>query len=963
MRFRDKAAGPVQAKISEAIRRIKSSGIHGYDRIERFIEKKRINDFFNRKQMKQAKKRLKLIGMIEGVKKEIAEAAASTADDERGRVWRMICRKQIPKVSKQLSNNLSIKLSNAKRTAMSCAKETKKMWTRQNRLAKDAQNRSRKQMREMLVFWKRNEKEERELRRRAEKEAAEQRRVEEEQREARRQAKKLNFLLTQTELFSHFMANKPSNPIGDQDITVDLDGVDLADVDDSVIRAKAAQIARQAAEKNRAKVDSFTSGPQDQLDFSKAELDQVLLQPRMLQATLKEYQLKGLSWMANLYEQGINGILADEMGLGKTIQAISLLAHLAESHGIWGPFIIVAPASTLHNWQQELTRFVPAFKVMPYWGAVADRKMLRKFWPSTSKRPFSRDSTFHIMVTSYQMVVTDQAFLSKIRWQYMILDEAQAIKSSTSQRWNVLLGFQCRNRLLLTGTPIQNTMQELWALLHFIMPSLFDSHDEFSDWFSKDIESKAAAQEGSSTATAKNVLGGFDQHQLSRLHMILKPFMLRRVKKDVQSELPPKTEIDLICDLAPKQRRLYRAIKQRLPVAELLKSASSTDSEASAAALMNIVMQFRKVCNHPELFEREPIISPMVWHDLGAICPKEDVLLRWPGALKNPIKLDYLHLIQQEPTSTVLKIEPKETVQPFIKTKETFGVELDLELKEVKFLTDRLQTAYIPTVVATVPMGSISSSAPDTISNNLTFDYSIGRRTILPDFGQTIMDCGKMTKLDSLLTELKAGGHRVLLYNQMTRMIDLMEEYLQYRGYRYLRLDGSTRIADRRDMVNDWQNGDPSDPASPFIFLLSTRAGGLGINLTAADTVIFYDSDWNPTVDQQAMDRAHRLGQSRPVTVYRLITRSTIEERIQQRALQKDLVHKVVIAGGDFGADGQPQAEGATATTLKARDVASLLLDEADDDDDQKPSMPTASQKRMIPSGESLKPSKQLKTN
>ncbi|KAG9968887.1 SNF2 family DNA-dependent ATPase domain-containing protein, partial [Aureobasidium melanogenum] len=247
----------------------------------------------------------------------------------------------------------------------------------------------------------------------------------------------------------------------------------------------------------------------------------------MLTCQLKEYQLKGLNWLVNLYEQGINGILADEMGLGKTVQSISVMAYLAEVHNIWGPFLVIAPASTLHNWQQEIAKFVPTLKVLPYWGNAKDRKVLRKFW-DRKHITYNRESSFHVLVTSYQLVVQDTPYFQKIRWQYMILDEAQAIKSSQSSRWKALLGFHCRNRLLLTGTPIQNNMQELWALLHFIMPSLFDSHDEFSDWFSKDIESHAQSN------TKLN------EDQLKRLHMILKPFMLRRVKKHVQKELGDK---------------------------------------------------------------------------------------------------------------------------------------------------------------------------------------------------------------------------------------------------------------------------------------------------------------------------------------------------------------------------------------------------------------------------------------
>lgn len=241
-----------------------------------------------------------------------------------------------------------------------------------------------------------------------------------------------------------------------------------------------------------------------------------LPQPSMFQGTLKGYQIKGMSWLYGLYDRGINGILADEMGLGKTVQTIAFLCALVERQAIWGPFLVIAPASTLHNWQQELSKFVPRLKVVPYWGNTADRKVLRKFWSARNQDLHTEQSQFHVVVTSYQLVIQDVKFFQRIHWQYMVLDEAQAIKSTASQRWKVLLSFSCRNRLLLTGTPIQNAMQELWGLLHFIMPSLFDSHQEFNEWFSKDIESHAENK------TA------IDEKHLSRLHMILKPFMLRR---------------------------------------------------------------------------------------------------------------------------------------------------------------------------------------------------------------------------------------------------------------------------------------------------------------------------------------------------------------------------------------------------------------------------------------------------
>ena len=308
-------------------------------------------------------------------------------------------------------------------------------------------------------------------------------------------------------------------------------------------------------------------------------------QPKMFQGSLKSYQLKGMNWISNLYDEGINGILADEMGLGKTVQSIAFLVHIAERYGIWGPFLVISPASTLHNWQQELARFVPSFKVIPYWGSPQERKILRKFWDTRNLH--TPDASFHVVVTSYQLIVTDFKYFNRIKWQYMVLDEAQAIKSSSSARWKMLLTFNCRNRLLLSGTPIQNSMAELWALLHFIMPTLFDSHEEFNEWFSKDIESHAENKTG------------IDEKHLSRLHMILKPFMLRRVKKDVENELSDKIEIMMYCPLTNRQRMLYQALKRKISIDDLLYSGSSSASAQTATTtLMNLVMQFRKVSNN-----------------------------------------------------------------------------------------------------------------------------------------------------------------------------------------------------------------------------------------------------------------------------------------------------------------------------------------------------------------------------
>lgn len=953
-----------------------------------------------------------------------------------------MARKDSAKVARLVQQIQSIRAANFRKTSSLCAREARKWQFRNFKQVKDFQTRARRGIREMSNFWKKNEREERDLKKKAEKEAMEQARKEEEARENKRQAKKLNFLLTQTELYSHFIGRKIKTNELEGNMTdhqlspaammeamtngnghIDLDSteankndfhsIDFDNEDDEQLRIKAAQNASNALAETRAKTKEFDDDANgEELNFQNpTSLGEISIeQPKMLACTLKEYQLKGLNWLANLYDQGINGILADEMGLGKTVQSISVLAHLAEKYNIWGPFLVVTPASTLHNWVNEISKFVPQFKILPYWGNANDRKVLRRFWDRKNFR-YGKDSPFHVMITSYQMVVSDVGYLQKMKWQYMILDEAQAIKSSQSSRWKNLLSFSCRNRLLLTGTPIQNSMQELWALLHFIMPSLFDSHDEFNEWFSRDIESHAEAN------TKLN------QQQLRRLHMILKPFMLRRVKKNVQSELGDKIEIDVLCDLTQRQAKLYQVLKSQVSTAyDAIENAAGSDEAASDQSLINTVMQFRKVCNHPDLFERADISSPFGFVDFGQTAGylKNDELTDVMYSTKNPIKFhlpkliyddivtpnyrsnatnitklvnhtmsilspaenrklcDTLALLTGLGSASFSKIAQESFMDRALEASKDRSVSIedlamvydgtDLENNSLslrvpnktKYLenlanlaTENVLSALL-NVKSTVysdqyfnslhpgshPMATATPVSIEVLgSSHMTnkvqqelFDPTISQalsdlpastqynmlaekhipvdqfpvaglfpdplnklfssNITMPSMDRFITESAKLKRLDELLVQLKKDGHRVLIYFQMTRMMDLMEEYLTYRRYKHIRLDGSSKLEDRRDLVHDWQT-----IPDLFVFLLSTRAGGLGINLTAADTVIFYDSDWNPTIDSQAMDRAHRLGQTRQVTVYRLLVKGTIEERMRDRAKQKEHVQQVVMEG------------------------------------------------------------------
>ncbi|KAL5240608.1 hypothetical protein ACI65C_008018 [Semiaphis heraclei] len=938
-------------------------------------------------------------------KKALLEAkTAQVIFMKRKKLWLHMAKKEMGKVHRMKNNNHKEILITCRRTAQSCMKHLRQKAIQSQKNMKENVWRAKRLTREMLTYWKRYDRNERETRKKQEKEAEEQRKMDVELMEAKRQQRKLNFLITQTELYAHFMSKKLGQSSAEEQLRI-LNQLDeekiprlmhIENYNSEIYKNKALQNTQKALDAHERQSNEF-----DDPDFkiNMPPPNEERPQPTIFQGSLKHYQLKGMNWLANLYDQGINGILADEMGLGKTVQSIAFLCHIAETYRVWGPFLIVSPSSTLHNWQQEIARFVPAFKVVPYWG-------------------------------NPQVFFTDM-----------------------NVRWKLLLTFRCRNRLLLTGTPVQNSMAELWALLHFIMPTMFDSHDEFTEWFSKDIENHAENKTG------------IDEKHLSRLHLILKPFMLRRIKKDVENELSDKIEILKYCPLTSRQKMLYSALRKKIRIEDLLHSAGSYQCSPNVTSnLMNLVMQFRKVCNHPELFERREARSPFFFCPTEYIVPKmiyfdnsakynflsKQHLFANKFCIYNveqvhhscfPTNNDKSHRCYTFCFSRLLKLSATELFQitngglfyrifniliqqkkdnliseknvwdknsilwPFIKQcvpeqfifitpivstctithtthlhhhmNETMEHKLhrlkqensDMNITMEKIYVENILNNYNPrpsqiykckptqfpsfiyfycpkvTTKARqlwVP-GSRSAAynwqrheacdsakgyslifnGHSSFSHNQWSCENVGGINALkpyngwsnisiPDKQSLVTDCGKLKILDGLLTTLKQENHRVLIYSQMTRMIDILEEYMWYKKLRYMRLDGSSKISERRDMVADFQNR-----SDIFVFLLSTRAGGLGINLTAADTVIFYDSDWNPTVDQQAMDRAHRLGQTKQVTVYRLITQNSIEERILQRAKEKSEIQRMVISGGNLKPD-----------TLKPKEVVSLLLDD-----------------------------------
>ncbi|XP_032533572.1 helicase SRCAP, partial [Chiroxiphia lanceolata] len=316
--------------------------------------------------------------------------------------------------------------------------------------------------------------------------------------------------------------------------------------------------------------------------------------PHLLRGTLREYQHIGLDWLVTMYEKKLNGILADEMGLGKTIQTISLLAHLACEKGSWGPHLIIVPTSVMLNWEMELKRWCPSFKILTYYGAQKERRLKRQGW--------TKPNAFHVCITSYKLVLQDHQAFRRKNWKYLILDEAQNIKNFKSQRWQSLLNFNSQRRLLLTGTPLQNSLMELWSLMHFLMPRVFQSHREFREWFHNPLTGMI---EGSQE---------YNESLVKRLHKVLRPFLLRRLKVDVEKQMPKKYEHVLRCRLSKRQRFLYDDFMGQA-------STKATLASGHFMSVINVLMQLRKVCNHPDLFEPRPVHSPLVTPGLCLVAP------------------------------------------------------------------------------------------------------------------------------------------------------------------------------------------------------------------------------------------------------------------------------------------------------------------------------------------------------
>lgn len=551
--------------------------------------------------------------------------------------------------------------------------------------------------------------------------------------------RRFRYLLGLTDLFRHFIESNQNPRIQEILSEIDRQNADMA----AKSKRKGSSRSGGAGGDRRRRTEQEEDAELLRDEKQGAETGTVFREsPPFVNGDMRDYQIAGLNWLVSLHENGISGILADEMGLGKTLQTISFIAYLRHVCEIPGPHLIAVPKSTLDNWKREFEMWTPDINVLVLQGDKEERHRL------INERLLDED--FDVCITSYEVVLREKSHLKKFAWEYIIIDEAHRIKNEESSLSQIIRVFHSRNRLLITGTPLQNNLHELWSLLNFLLPDVFGDSTVFDQWFSN--------QES-------------DQDTIvQQLHRVLRPFLLRRVKSDVEKSLLPKKELNLYVPMSDMQVKWYQKILEK----DIDAVNGAAGNRESKTRLLNIVMQLRKCCNHPYLFE---------------------------GAEPGP---------------------------------------------------------------------------PYTTDEHLVFN------------------AGKMVVLDKLLARMKNQGSRVLIFSQMSRVLDILEDYCVFRDHSYCRIDGTTSHEDRISAIDEY-NKPGSDK---FVFLLTTRAGGLGINLTAADIVVLYDSDWNPQADLQAMDRAHRIGQTKQVVAFRFVTEKAIEEKVLERAAQKLRLDQLVIQQG-----------------------------------------------------------------
>jgi ATP-dependent DNA helicase len=600
---------------------------------------------------------------------------------------------------------------------------------------------------------------------------------------------------------------------------------------------------------------------------------------------MREYQLEGLEWLKSLWMNGLCGILADEMGLGKTIQAISMIAFFKEKN-ICGPFLIAAPLSTVNNWIDEFARWTPEIETVLYHGSKDERADIRR---RKMKMQDQKKSEFPVVVTSYEICMNDRKFLAGYQWRYIVVDEGHRLKNMNCRLIKELLSYNSANRLLITGTPLQNNIAELWSLLHFLLPEVFNDLNSFESWFdfSTVLDDKASDGKGEKR-----------KHSLvSTMHAILKPFLLRRIKTDVESSLPKKREYILYAPLTAEQKDLYR---------EILSGTSRDYLEARAVERIEAKSRTASLKRTADDSGRSTPAKSIKTSRASTPASNTSTV----GSIRRGRngRRSYKDITDREFNARLRRLEQGDENPSDQETQEPSSAELssgaeleitraaNLKLAKKEISTKKLQNPVMQARLAcNSPHNFYWPWQPPTSPDKNTDDDDDDKDTSLVD-ETLVSSSGKMLFLDRLLPHLFQLSHKILIFSQFKTTLDILETYAsQLRSYPCCRIDGSISQTSRAQQIRAF-NTDPTIK----LFLLSTRAGGQGINLVAADTVILFDSDWNPQQDLQAMDRAHRIGQTRPVIVYRLATRGTVEETLLNKADAKRKLEKLVIQKGRF---------------------------------------------------------------
>jgi ATP-dependent DNA helicase len=625
-------------------------------------------------------------------------------------------------------------------------------------------------------------------------------------------------------------------------------------------------------------------------------------QPRLVSGgKMREYQLEGLEWLKTLWMNGLCGILADEMGLGKTIQAISMIAFFKEK-SISGPFLVAAPLSTVNNWVDEFARWTPDIHTLLYHGSKDERAQIRQ---DHLKMEDQKAVNFPVVVTSYEICMNDRKFLANYQWRYIIVDEGHRLKNMNCRLIKELLSYHSANRLLITGTPLQNNIAELWSLLHFLLPEVFNDLGSFESWFdfSTIIDDKSADGKGEKRKA----------NLVSTMHAILKPFLLRRVKTDVETSLPKKREYILYAPLTTEQKDLYREILSGTSREYLEgKAVERIEAKSRTASLK------RKANDSGRSTPTKSVKTS------GASTPAS--IASTTGSRrgrKGP--LSYKDITDREFNSKLHRLERgdespgdnTEDSSPSLSSGEEIEVAraANLKLAKKEISSKKLQNPVMQARLACNSPHNFYWPWQASSSGDDEDPYSV------LEVDETLISAsGKMLLLDRLLPRLFQLGHKILIFSQFKTTLDILETYATVlRNYPCCRIDGSVSQTSRAAQIRSF-NADPTTK----LFLLSTRAGGQGINLVAADTVILFDSDWNPQQDLQAMDRAHRIGQTRPVIVYRLATRATVEETLLTKADAKRRLEKLVIQKGKFKSLLTATADGGAAEAGDAGSRANM---------------------------------------